>query len=79
MVFLAFCNLEASPALGCGVNPVFSNFGSMEGVVEAVRTEARRLFNERVGTGFQLNPPFKGFGMAFLWFAMDRKATWIPT
>ena len=43
----------------------------MEGVLEAVRTEARRLFKERVGAGFSLNPPFKGFGMAFLWFAMD--------
>ncbi|MBQ4433285.1 MAG: TetR/AcrR family transcriptional regulator, partial [Bacteroidales bacterium] len=58
-------------ALGCGANAVFSKFGSMEGVLEAVRTEARRLFKERVGAGFSLNPPFKGFGMAFLWFAMD--------
>ena len=60
-----------SSALGCGVNPIFSAFGSMNGVVEAVRAEARRLFKERVGAGFSLNPPFKGFGMAFLWFAMD--------
>lgn len=43
----------------------------MNGVIEAVRAEARRLFKERVGAGFSLNPPFKGFGMAFLWFAMD--------
>ncbi len=67
----ALTSRSLTAALGCGVNPVFSNFGSMEGVVEAVRTEARRLFNERVGAGFQLNPPFKGFGMTFLWFAMD--------
>ena len=60
-----------SSALGCGANAVFSKFGSMEGVMEAVRTDARRLFKERVGAGFSLNPPFKGFGMAFLWFAMD--------
>jgi len=60
-----------SSVLGCGVNAVFSKFGSMEGVLEAVRIEARRLFKERVGAGFSLNPPFKGFGMAFLWFAMD--------
>ena len=60
-----------SKALGCGVNPIFSNYGSMEVVMEAVRTEARRLFRERVGAGFALNPPFKGFGMALLWFAMD--------
>ena len=60
-----------SSVLGCGINPIFSAFGSMNGVIEAVRAEARRLFKERVGAGFSLNPPFKGFGMAFLWFAMD--------
>ena len=43
----------------------------MNGVIEAVRAEARRLFKECVGAGFSLSPPFKGFGMAFLWFAMD--------
>ena len=56
-----------SSALGCGANAIFSKFGSMEGVLEAVRTEARRLFKERVGAGFSLNPPFKGMGLAFLW------------
>ena len=60
-----------SSVLGCGINPIFSAFGSMNGVIEAVRAEARRLFKERVGAGCSLNPPFKGFGMAFLWFAMD--------
>ena len=60
-----------SSVLGCGINRIFSAFGSMNGVIEAVRAEARRLFKERVGAGFSLNPPFKGFGMAFLWFAMD--------
>ena len=56
-----------SSALGCGVNPIFSAYGSMEGVLEAVRTQARNMFKERVGAGFDLNPPFKGFGMALLW------------
>lgn len=62
-------NLCAS--LGCGVNPIFSSFGSIKGVKDAVVEEARRLYRERVGAGFKLNPPFKGFGMALLWFAMD--------
>lgn len=62
---------KLSAALGCGANAIFSNFGSMEGVLNAVRTEARCLFNERVGAGFSLNPPFKGFGLALVWFAMD--------
>lgn len=67
----ALTSRNLTSALGCGVNPIFSAFGSMKGVVEAVRLEARRLFNERVGIGLQQNPPFKGLGMAFLWFAMD--------
>ena len=40
-----------SSALGCGTNAIFSKFGSMEGIMEAVRNEARRLFKERVGAG----------------------------
>ena len=57
--------------LGCGANAVFSSFGSIQGVRDAVRKEARALYMRRVSAGFSLNPPFKGFGMALLWFAMD--------
>lgn len=67
----ALTSRNLTSKLGCGVHAIFMKYGSMEGVLEAVRTEARRLFRERVGTGFSLNPPFKGFGLAFLWFAMD--------
>lgn len=58
-------------ALGCGANAIFSSFGSIQGVRDAVREEARKLYQKRVGDGFALNPPFKGFGIAFIWFAMD--------
>lgn len=57
--------------LGCGANAVFSSFGSIQGVRDTVKEEARNLYQKRVGAGFSLNPPFKGFGMALLWFAMD--------
>ena len=57
--------------LDCGANAIFSSFGSIQGVRDAVREEARKLYRKRVGDGFSLNPPFKGFGMAFIWFAMD--------
>ena len=57
--------------LGCGANAIFSSFGSIQGVRDAVREEARKLYRKRVGDGFLLNPPFKGFGMALIWFAMD--------
>lgn len=62
-------NLTA--ALGCGASPLFASFGSMEGLRQAVLAEAKALYKHRVGAGFSLNPPFKGFGMAFVWFAMD--------
>lgn len=58
-------------ALGCGANAIFSSFGSIQGVRDAVKNEARELYRRRVSAGFSLNPPFKGFGMALLWFAMD--------
>jgi AcrR family transcriptional regulator len=57
--------------LDCGANAIFSAFGSIQGVRDAAREEARKLYRKRVGDGFSLNPPFKGFGMAFIWFAMD--------
>ena len=45
----------------------------MEGLMSAVLTEVRRQFHHRLETGFSLNPPFKGFGLAFVWFAMDEQ------
>ncbi len=57
--------------LDCGANAIFTSFGSIQGVRDAVREEARKLYRKRVGDGFALNPPFKGFGIAFIWFAMD--------
>ena len=60
-----------SARLECGANAIFSAFGSIQGVRDAVREEARKLYRKRVGDGFALNPPFKGFGVAFIWFAMD--------
>ncbi len=67
--FLTARNLCSS--LGCGANAIFSSFGSIQGVRDAVRNEARALYRRRVGAGFSLNPPLKGFGMALLWFAVD--------
>ena len=62
-------NLTAT--LGSGVSPIFSSFGSMDGLMSAVLTEVQHQFHNRIEAGFSLNPPFKGFGLAFVWFAMD--------
>lgn len=69
--FGALTARSLSAALSCGANALFNSFGSMQGIRDAVKAEARRLYQTRVRAGFSLNPPFKGFGMAFLWFAMD--------
>ena len=37
----------------------------------AARARARALYELRMRAGLQMNPPFKGFGIAFLWFAID--------
>ena len=58
-------------ALGCGASAIFSAFGSIQGVRDATRVEARKRYRKRVGDGFLLTPPFKGFGIALIWFAMD--------
>ena len=58
-------------ALGSGASPIFSSFGSMDGLKQAVLAEVKHHFHHRIETGFSLNPPFKGFGLAFVWFAMD--------
>ena len=54
-------NLCAS--LGCGANAIFSSFGSIQGVRDAVRKEARVLYRRRVSAGFSLNPPFKLYSL----------------
>lgn len=39
--------------------------------IGAERARARALYELRMRAGLQMNPPFKGFGIAFLWFAID--------
>ena len=39
--------------------------------LEARKAEAWKRYEDRIRAGLQMNPPFKGFGLAFLWFAMD--------
>ena len=45
-----------STALGCGANALFTSFGSIQGIRDAVKAEARGLYQSRVSAGFSLNP-----------------------
>lgn len=40
-------------------------------LAEARKAEARERYEARLRAGLQMNPPFKGLGIAFIWFAMD--------
>jgi len=42
-------------ALGCGAGALFTSFGSIQGIRDAVKAEARRLYQSRVRAGFSLN------------------------
>jgi hypothetical protein len=41
-----------SAALGCGANALFTSFGSIQGIRDAVKAEARGLYQSRVSAGF---------------------------
>ena len=63
---------EAAKALGCSVQPVFSNFQSMENLRESLYREAESLFNACMEKGMQLHQiPFLGMGMAYIAFAKE--------
>lgn len=58
-------------ALGTSAHPVFAVFQSMDNVIDGVKEEAIKLYESYVNKGLSMKPPFKGFGIEFLWFAMD--------
>lgn len=54
--------------------PFFSTFAYMikEEKVDKKRIAyARDVYRQRMQEGFRMAPPFKGFGIALMWFAMD--------
>ena len=63
---------EVAKVLGCSVQPVFSNFQSMENLRESLFREAESLFNARMEKGMHLHQiPFLGMGMAYIAFAKE--------
>ncbi len=50
---------------------VFSHFDTVEDIREAAIARAREIYDGYVHKGLSLNPPFKGFAMQFVQFAVD--------
>lgn len=61
--------------LGCSTQPIFSNFSTMEDLVQAVLARAQTLYNEytqrEIASGNY--PDYKASGMAYIRFAREEK------
>lgn len=57
--------------LGSSSCPIFTVFGSMDEVREAVLDEAKHVYAEYVKWGLTQTPAFKGAGTAYIRFAME--------
>lgn len=58
-------------ALGCSVQPIFSNFGDMQALKEAVMEKARSTYHAYMEQGTRDQKPYKGLGMAYIRFARE--------
>ena len=50
---------------------VFTHFSSVDEIRQAARNKAKEIYNEYVEKGLKMNPPFKGFSLQIVKFAMD--------
>ena len=63
---------EVARALGCSVQPVFSNFQSMENLRESLYRQADSLLSACMAKGMHRHQiPFLGMGMAYIAFAKE--------
>ena len=62
-------------ALGCSTQPVFSNFKTMEQLLESVTLAAHELYLDflRAEAARGEYPQYKAFGMAYIRFAMEER------
>ena len=58
-------------ALGTSTQPIFTAFGSMEGVRQAVYAAAIRVYDDYTNAGLQRETPFLGVGMQYIRFAQE--------
>ena len=63
-------------AIGCSTQPVFSNFSTMEELLEATRAAAYDVYLDfiRKECASGAYPQYKSFGMAYIRFAKEEKA-----
>ncbi|WP_165053736.1 MULTISPECIES: TetR/AcrR family transcriptional regulator [unclassified Adlercreutzia] len=57
--------------LGTSTRPMFTYFDTVEDLRTAATDAAWRIYDERARQGLALTPAFKGFGMAFVRFAVE--------
>ena len=60
--------------LGTSTQPVFTAFGSMDGVRQAVHAAALESFDRYANAGLQEEVPFFGVGMQYIRFAREEPA-----
>lgn len=58
-------------ALGTSTQPVFTAFGSMDGVRQAVHAAAMRVYDQYTDAGLKEKIPFFGVGMQYIRFARE--------
>ena len=58
-------------ALGTSTQPIFTAFGSMEGVKREVYAAALRIYDAYTDAGLQQKVPFLGVGMQYIRFARE--------
>ena len=61
-------------ALGTSTQPIFTGFGSMDGVKQAVYAAAVRVYDRYTDAGLQEKIPFLGVGMQYIRFAREEPA-----
>ena len=63
---------ELGESLGSSARPIFTLFKSMDEVMDAVRCEAMRRYNEYIGRARDYFPSFKAIGMFMLRYAKEQ-------
>lgn len=65
---------DLASALGCSVQPLFSNFHNMDQLKQALLERVEALYDDQMQSGIERHPiPFLGMGFAYIDFAKTEK------